>query len=686
MIKKGINNMYKRGSGFTIKKILLALTFIGILVIGFIFAQQYLLGADKKTSENGFTYGMEFNEQEYINLLKYAPSDIEGKSKFDKYKMGLEVEDRSDTDKDGLSDKDEIEKFKTDPLRASTAGDLYTDGYKVANNLNPLIYYEYEEDLVFLFNECEEVFLEAVQPQDFCAVVKEITGNVEIKGRNVYKAYQVNNYSGEFTVDVSDIIDAEKVEDSDLEVIVLDGTEMKTCRFEVDGTKITLNRKFNYLHQYEIYFVQDEGFWGTVNYLIANLHESTSGHKKEDNICYGLVYGFPLLELVGRPLKIKYEDLFNKEKNNYLKDEMISYAEKIYGQTYEGNSMDRVKRVSETEIKSQYNKLKEIAPFFENKGRRGFQHIVFTFTLYEGDIGGKETVDLKNENKLVGSETGFDKYRDEFPFSNFGTEISPHGICAGMNYYTMYLFNKKEFPSTGSTVFNDEKIGEIKWDLTTDKENATLLDPGLSDFKSKSFETEHLEIRKVKGQEVQIVSKDLTDGEKEAIKMLECQWEEVNRRIDLNKYVKKEGQHYSYDLIEKVKDYLDQGKILMANMMFVSGAAHSVNIYDYFYDKNDENIIWFKIYDTNLPHDEGEKYKVQNGTSLMKITKRKTTVDGEYEFALDYFPIKEVGSYRVTSELYMVPKEYKKYNGLLWEKVNSRYMMVIFDEDWNILN
>lgn len=42
-----------------------------------------------------------------------------------------------DTDGDGLSDKAEIERFKTDPKKADTDGDGFWDGNEIMNGYNP---------------------------------------------------------------------------------------------------------------------------------------------------------------------------------------------------------------------------------------------------------------------------------------------------------------------------------------------------------------------------------------------------------------------------------------------------------------------------------------------------------------------------------------------------------------------
>ena len=43
----------------------------------------------------------------------------------------------SDTDSDGILDRDEINIYKTNPLKADTDGDGYNDGYEVRRGYNP---------------------------------------------------------------------------------------------------------------------------------------------------------------------------------------------------------------------------------------------------------------------------------------------------------------------------------------------------------------------------------------------------------------------------------------------------------------------------------------------------------------------------------------------------------------------
>ena len=82
----------------------------------------------KDIQPNGLTFqdAVEKLEEEQKNTA----SDIEGWTVYDKTIAGLSPYDGSDSDGDGLTDKEEIEVYGSDPLKKSTAGDFYTDKYK----------------------------------------------------------------------------------------------------------------------------------------------------------------------------------------------------------------------------------------------------------------------------------------------------------------------------------------------------------------------------------------------------------------------------------------------------------------------------------------------------------------------------------------------------------------------------
>lgn len=165
----------------------------------------------KKTEQyvSTFKYGFDIpTQEEYENELKTQPSDIEGLTKYEKYKLGLSEYDGSDTDGDGLSDKEEIEIYHTDPLKESTAGDLYTDGYKIQHGMDPFTHYEYTEDISFQGNKCKEVTLTPIIPSDFYAVIEDETGksqSEQVPGYQEIKTYCIYDFTGTISISLDDL-------------------------------------------------------------------------------------------------------------------------------------------------------------------------------------------------------------------------------------------------------------------------------------------------------------------------------------------------------------------------------------------------------------------------------------------------------------------------------------------------
>jgi|WetSurMetagenome_2_1015567.scaffolds.fasta_scaffold68112_2 hypothetical protein len=75
--------------------------------------------------------------QDIIKELTVTDSDLDGLTNDEEKKLGTDPE-KSDTDNDGLLDKDEINIYKTDPLKADTDGDGKTDGYEARHRTDPL--------------------------------------------------------------------------------------------------------------------------------------------------------------------------------------------------------------------------------------------------------------------------------------------------------------------------------------------------------------------------------------------------------------------------------------------------------------------------------------------------------------------------------------------------------------------
>lgn len=105
------------------------LILIGLFIIGCILAGAiriaYVRYQTSHQADGLLTGAHPDAEEDYDKYLKETDSDIDGMTMYEKYKKGMDPEDGSDSDMDGLTDKEEIEVYGSDPLKASTAGDLY---------------------------------------------------------------------------------------------------------------------------------------------------------------------------------------------------------------------------------------------------------------------------------------------------------------------------------------------------------------------------------------------------------------------------------------------------------------------------------------------------------------------------------------------------------------------------------
>ncbi len=102
-------------------------------------SEEKQLGTDPDkadTDGDGLSDGDEVNKY-HTNPLK-ADTDGDGLSDGDEVMKYKTDPLKADTDGDGLSDGDEVMKYKTDPLKADTDGDGFNDGIEVLNKTDPL--------------------------------------------------------------------------------------------------------------------------------------------------------------------------------------------------------------------------------------------------------------------------------------------------------------------------------------------------------------------------------------------------------------------------------------------------------------------------------------------------------------------------------------------------------------------
>lgn len=98
------------------------------------------LGIDSGAGEEASQTG---NSEEPVNaensevVAQPLDSDQDGLTDEEETALGLNI-GNVDSDSDGLFDREEVKVYKTDPLKADSDGDSYSDGDEVKNGFNPL--------------------------------------------------------------------------------------------------------------------------------------------------------------------------------------------------------------------------------------------------------------------------------------------------------------------------------------------------------------------------------------------------------------------------------------------------------------------------------------------------------------------------------------------------------------------
>ena len=581
-----------------------------------------------------------FDSSDYEKKLKSQKSDIAEMTNYDKFKMGLDTAKGADSDMDGLSDKEEIEKYGSDPTKTSTSGDMYSDGYKVAHDMDLTKEYEYKDDLDFPDNTCKAVNLEATSARDFNACVSDFTGSnmYNLSDKEVLKVYSVFCYSGYVTIDLSLIDKSLSADDVNVYVQDFYDTKAKVVRFTSDQKKITLSKAYDYENPYIIYLVKEKATLAKMFASVVVPNDVTFGSTLTDEgtpeYCYGIISCFG----VAADVKIKYVDIKDDKAEEQVRDQLVSAANNMLSDSflYECKlSDDDVIATSKEEVDDAIKKaelLSEIIPK-SGKMKKNDDGTIdaksykagYSYYVYDG-AKNTDYASVSESNSSIVSN--FNTNKDILPFPNFGTEYSPGGVCAGISHLTSSLHNNGKIDNasggfkTGETVYS--------WDLTKDPENKTLLDRGLSDYKDSEFVKKHQD-------ENGCVTKNLTDGEESFVNLVNYYLAKGNNAFSTNDYAKGIGGKdagkdawtmFFYDgtVIRNTIKELDKGNIVDAYFLLNDGSGHAVNLIGYekaktkLLGKITEGYVFY-VYDSNYPNVIGtltcEIHKHTNGTESL---------------------------------------------------------------------
>ena len=615
--------------------------------------------------------GLEVQDEDtFASSLKDKKSDIKGMSQYDKYNMGLDYHDGSDSDHDGLTDKEEIEVYGTDPLKSSTAGDLYTDGYKVANDMDPAKAYEMSEQ-TFSNNNCKEVILSADDAADLSAVEENATDRYSLSDYGIdkiYKGYWIYNYSGTVRLNLKKVFSKNNITESDIDIWMYKGdflvyglSDLKKCNYTMEGNQAVIAEELAADSSYYIFVTEKTTILDKI--LTASSKKMQLNGSKDDQKVF-LIKMSPILYALGlTDIDIYYSDQNDDEKNIAMEKRAVKL--------YNLKESDKINfsPVTVDEIQKKYEYLHNTIPKLETKDGVIYKKdsggnlllILFGYWYIEdgitADAGGNGKNSQKEEkDNYKNYHTKFDPYVDELPFQNFESQYGHNGNCTGFTHLTSYLFNQGSYPKKGH--YND-----IKWNLGTDKSNKTLMNPGLNDYKTSSFVDDNSSAFD------NYIGSKISSGEKEFVKMIGAGYQEGTEKLPyLNEYLISNDWSADWSVAEHMMDYLNKGKIINVGLYLKNGSGHAITVYDYYYNYVGELI--FRVYDCNIPQNHMDDVELNCDGACYLQCKKVLRSDGTYGMDYLYYPLKGETGYMASSN----------------SNLMSRSAIMIYDENWNILN
>lgn len=619
--------------------------------------------------------------------LENSPSDIEGMTKYDKVKAGLSSEDGSDTDGDGLTDKEEIETYKSDPLKKSTAGDMYTDGYKVANGMDLQKTYDYSGDpLEYPNNHCSNVSLTGKTADDLNAVVADVTGMYEAMASPktsayewantyvTYKDYEVSGFSGILSIDLSDALTKNNISLDDIQVLLsadITYNKIKKTSFEKEGNVITPDLSDVEGTASYLIVIADKKKKNVLNSTLSELSSLLTVSAELPTFQSGDVlvsaWGLPVIFGKAKP-EIYYQSSGDAAADEKMLQIAIRAADYYYG--FPDDQMPTVadaKQLNTLEFETRKSaltgilKIFEVKPYAENEN---WLSIIYGFfigddiDLSQDEVLAAEAEEAEKQQKLA-QRAAF-KDSGILPFSNFGSYISEGGNCAGIAHLTALLNNTGSIPAVGSYDFTKfpftkgdsdySGLGSVSWDLSGDEANTTLMNPGLKDYKDADFVKNH-------GSNAVIDNNTLSAGEQQFVNMVGDYWAEANTadvrdQVINNYYFDGKTECLTYKTVRQMMEAIDNGKVLECALdlydvkeviknsactqsAFIGG--HSINLYDYkqtFIDSGNGTgtyMTYFKVYDSNCPNDT-------ETNDLVMVTFGQD--DADYVWCFKYYPLK----------------------------------------------
>ncbi len=636
--------------------------------------------------------------------VKDGPSDLEGISKSQKVEMGLNPVDGSDSDMDGLTDKEEIETYHSDPLKASTAGDLYSDGYKIAHQMDIDRYYDYDGETEI---SDKGITFTAASPFDFQATVSNCTESLEkykkyekntkINYDDVYEVYKINNYSNNvLRIDKSEVFTNNKPSDNEKLGIKVFRDNDNDCISDVQITDndglltLTFPESLRASSTYTLFLYNDKGL--IANFFTAaqaafGLAEDSADSISEQAKYKSLITHTPVLCIIFgfKPTVLIAEDATEQQIADTLKMATACFHESQPHMGYKKDmeydlTINDCKVVPSSVIKAR-TKLQEAIwgrkfVYLGLMSNKMFFHCYSPLDAYTDMYAAERAEKEAAERKFTSG--------DRFCFKNFNTTDytgEKHGICAGYAWLVALIHDQDGIHSLSGEYYSPVFEEGVSYNVdANDADNLTLLDRYVSDYKAYKFMV--LSKEEIASKKAAFDGEYLSDDEKEFKKLVSAYWAKYNDELytinqSLSNFISNKSYDYlSWQTVENMKSTLDKDKLVLWSFPLNNemGKGHTVNLTGYTtYDCDGVNdTVIFDVYDSNYPND----------TFHLKC-KKIISSRGDESFTYEYIT-KLKDKYTASFDFNPSPNEKGPYD--TYNDGDELHLFTVTDADLNCLN
>ena len=588
-----------------------------------------------------------------------SDSDIEGWTVGDKLKAGLLCYDGSDTDDDGITDKDEIEIYNSNPLKTSTCGDAVPDGYKVSHGYS--VSTKFSDKDTSMLADSHELFNVPVN-FTIMRIAENAYARVNDHDFKVFesikpvKSYELYGLHDQVEVDFREFIEDGKEYQTiygallgdDYQIVDLnDGIASFTPLYENGIIALVEEEE---LESDEVIVISLFSDWasmvgyfsgGKLHFWAYESDEYEDGSNRRD------VLERYIANQIGVESVVVH--------HHYVSPIIYNFKKTVCHYT-----LARMSPRSATWAWLGVSASEELSDCF--KHFRTYDIIDFDESVID-QASGKNSGNLNmmttiNEDNNIsnGDETrlpyvtGFDVNKDAFSIDNFGSYSSKGGNCSGLSLIASEVYNHGSTDMIGSyecDLWDKEyrKVSNrVSYNLLDFRpEFDTFLDKGLSDYKEG---------------DVYYYSrgdKHFKQGtpDDEFIKFVGVKWAMYNDMTEEKRNANKWG---CWSTIEELKSYFDKSnsetggeRVVLADFCcigaynqetgrFNDSCGHTVVIYGLEEYENDPNTVDLLVYDNNWPpNDPALPMDAEEYSDYFRIKVKKTFGYAEWNGALFYY-------------------------------------------------